>query len=187
MGYFDDEKNVKEYIKMTDGYDGRDLIDALKGYLQKESTVLELGMGPGKDLEMLSESFTATGSDSSQVFIELYRNRNQDADLVRLDAITIETERKFDCIYSNKVMHHLTREDMMQSFQRQKQVLNEGGILFHSFWYGSKEEENFGMLFCYYTESELSKMIGDDFEIVEMKKYKEMEEGDSFYVIAKAR
>ncbi len=46
MAYFDERKNVEDYIKMAEGYDGRELIAVLKKYLLAGSTVLELGMGP---------------------------------------------------------------------------------------------------------------------------------------------
>ena len=66
MGYYDDAENVKEYVEMAEGFDGRELIDVLREYLAEGASVLELGMGPGKDLEMLSEHYRATGSDSSR-------------------------------------------------------------------------------------------------------------------------
>ncbi len=50
------------------------LLKVLKNYVEKDSKVLELGMGPGKDLDLLSNSYIATGSDSSKVFLELYRS-----------------------------------------------------------------------------------------------------------------
>ena len=53
MGFFETEEGVNEYIKMAEGYDGKDLIKVFENYLPKGSTVLELGMGPGKDLDML--------------------------------------------------------------------------------------------------------------------------------------
>ena len=54
LSYFDDEQNVREYIEMAEGFDGRELVEKLGAYLPKGSTVLELGMGPGVDLELLS-------------------------------------------------------------------------------------------------------------------------------------
>ena len=67
MMYFDDEKNVAEYIKMADGYDGREFIPILRAHLEDNATVLELGMGPGKDFELLSKYFRVTGSDRSHI------------------------------------------------------------------------------------------------------------------------
>ena len=119
MGYFHEEKNVLEYIKMAEGYDGKELIEILKNHLPVGSTVLELGMGPGKDLKILSSDYIVTGSDYSNVFLELYRKKNKNADLLLLDAITLKTRRKFDCIYSNKVLIHLTRQELRMSLKRQ--------------------------------------------------------------------
>ena len=132
MGYYDTEEGVDEYVKMAEGYDGRALVEVLKKYLTRNATVLELGMGPGKDLDILSESFQVTGSDSSQVFLERYRERNAGADLVLLDAVTMDIDRQFDAIYSNKVLHHLTREELKASLRRQAKALTGQGILLHS-------------------------------------------------------
>ncbi len=183
MGYFDDIKNVKEYIQIAEGYDGQFLIDILKTHLKPGSTVLELGMGPGKDFEILSHDFKVTGSDNSKLFLDLYKKRNKDADLLLLDARTIKTGRKFDCIYSNKVLIHLTWEELKQSFERQNEVLNNNGLLFHSFWKGNKEEEHHGLRFVYYSEEELIKVAEVFFTIIEIKSYKELRRNDSVYLI----
>lgn len=65
MGFFDTEKGVDEYVKMVEGFDGAELIKILHKFLPEKSFVLELGMGPGKDLDILSKTFAATGSDNS--------------------------------------------------------------------------------------------------------------------------
>jgi trans-aconitate methyltransferase len=187
MSYFDERENVDKYIQMADGYDGRELIDVLRKHLPAGSTVLELGMGPGKDLELLAPTYSVTGSDSSTVFLELYREKHPAADLLRLDAASIETERTFDCIYSNKVLHHLPRSDIQRSFARQKELLTEGGLLMHSFWYGDGEEEYHGLLFVYYTEGELLSTINSGFEVVAVDRYSEIEEDDSFYILLRKR
>jgi SAM-dependent methyltransferase len=185
MNYYNDEKNVEEYIRMAEGYDGRTIIQALKEMLPKDATVLELGMGTGKDLLLLSKYFQATGSDNSPVFLDRFRQSHPDAGLLHLDAVTLETERKFDCIYSNKVLIHLTRKELSESFRRQAAILNPGGILFHTFWHGDTEEEFNGLRFVYYTRETLTKVLGDQFEILNFEKYNEMEEDDSFYVVLK--
>ena len=120
MGFFDTEKGIEQYIKMAEGYDGAELIKILQKFLRADSTVLELGMGPGKDMDILEKSYVVTGSDNSQVFLDKYKEKHQDADLLLLDAVTLKTGRKFDCVYSNKVLHHLTKEDLRKSIQRQK-------------------------------------------------------------------
>lgn len=57
MCYYNKEENIKEYIEMAEGFDGRALIKILKTHLKKGSSVLKLGMGPGKDLDLLKKRF----------------------------------------------------------------------------------------------------------------------------------
>jgi len=174
MGFFDTENGVEQYIKMAKGYDGAELIKNLQKYLPKSSTVLELGIGPGKDMDILKKLYTVTGSDNSQIFLDKYKKKHQDADLLLLDAVTIKTDRKFDCIYSNKVLHHLTKEDLAKSFQRQKEILNPNGIAFHSFWKGNKVEKMEGLLFTYYEIEDLKKITESNFEILALETYTEI-------------
>ena len=56
MGFFDTKKGVERYIKMAEGYDGAELIKILLKHLPANSIVLELGMGPGKDIDILKKS-----------------------------------------------------------------------------------------------------------------------------------
>ena len=188
MGYFDKAKNVHDYIRMAEGYDGSELIGILEDYLPPGSSVLELGMGPGKDLDLLAESFRATGSDISRVFLDLYRRKHPDADLLQLDAVTLETDRKFDCLYSNKVLIHLRKDELAESLIRQREALNDDGILFHSFWWGDREEEMHGLRFVYYTEAAIRPLVGDLLlEWIGFGRYKEMKKNDSFYMVLKRK
>ena len=183
MGFFDTEKGVEKYIKMAEGYDGAGLINILQRYLPEKSTLLELGMGPGKDLDILREIFTATGSDNSKIFLDKYKKHNPKVDLLKLDAVTLQTDKKFDCIYSNKVLHHLTRDELKKSLQRQCEILNPNGIAFHSFWKGDEDENYDGMLFVRYQIKELEDIIGNFFDILTINVYDEMEKDDSIYII----
>lgn len=181
--FFDVEQNVREYIEMCEGMDGRFLIEILKKHLKPNSTILELGMGPGNDLDILKQTYQATGSDYSQVFLDIYKQKNEDADLLLLDAVTLETDRKFDCIYSNKVLHHLSRDDLKRSFKKQKEILNENGILFHTFWLGEKEEKFQDLHFIQYKMNELWEMTNEDFRFIESKGYQELIKSDSIYLV----
>ena len=187
MNFYKNKENVKKYIEMAEGYDGKYLIEILKKYLPEGSSILELGMGPGKDLDILNKNYDVTGSDYSEIFLDLYKEKNKDMniELLVLDARTLETSKKFDCIYSNKVLYHLTTKELIKSLNRQWEILNENGILFHSFWKGDKAEKKNGLTFVYYNEEKLRKIIDDNFEILEIDTYKEMEEDDSLYIILK--
>jgi cyclopropane fatty-acyl-phospholipid synthase-like methyltransferase len=187
MGFFDTEKGVNEYLKMAEGLDGAELIKILHKFVPEKSSVLELGMGPGKDLAILSKTFKVTGSDNSQIFLDRYKKENPDADLLKLDAVTLSTNRTFDCIYSNKVLHHLTTEDLKRSLKKQKELLNSDGILFHSFWRGNKTENMEGLLFVYYELETLRELFESNFDILELTLYTEIEKDDSIYVVLKKK
>ena len=187
MGFYDTIENVNSYIKMAEGYDGAELIRILNEYLPAGSKVLELGTGPGVDLAILQKTYEVTGSDASDIFLERYRKRNPETDLLKLDARTLETNRKFDGIYSNKVLHHLSQEELETSFQRQNELLNPGGILLHAFWHGEKEEFMHGLRFQYYTETMMREKVEPTFEILRLEPMKEMEEDDTLLVLLRKR
>ena len=92
---------------------------------------------------------------------------------------------KFDCIFSNKVIMHLSKEDMMTSLMKQKELLTENkGILCHSLWFDkdSKEEllEKQKIFTQYYNETDILEFAKKlDMEILGIFKYKEMETNDS--------
>jgi len=109
LGYFDSEENVESYIDMVKGCDGAALVEILRRHLPGGSSVLEIGMGPGKDQLLLSRHYSATGSDSSVVFVDRYKAQQPDADVIVLDAVDLNTRRQFDAIYSNKVLQHLPK------------------------------------------------------------------------------
>ncbi len=187
MGYYDDKDNVEQYIEMAEGYDGKLLIEALQQYLPKDKSVLELGIGPGKDLLLLKEHYQVTGSDASAIFVERFKKSQPDIDVFQLDAVTLDTDKTFDGIYSNKVLYHLSRDELKQSFIKQSALLNVGGIALHSFWYGDEESGQDGLRFVYYTEATLKAHIHDAFEVVDIQRYTEMETDDSLYVVLRKR
>jgi cyclopropane fatty-acyl-phospholipid synthase-like methyltransferase len=185
MFYFNDEKKAEEYIKMAEGYDGIELIAKLEKYLTSESSILELGMGPGIDLDYLSGKYRATGSDLSDIFISRYQGKHPEIPVLKLDAVSITTEQRFDCIYSNKVLHHLSKSDLHSSLGRQREVVNPGGILLHSFWLGEGAENYDGLFFQYYSEEDILEIAEKYFKIQEYWIYTEMENDDSIGIIMK--
>lgn len=184
MGYFDSDENVEEYLSLAEGYDGAKLVAELRDRSTGGARVLELGMGPGKDLDLLlAAGFDATGSDSSEVFLRRYRDGGGKAAVLNLDARTIDTDQRFDVIYSNKVLQHLTRDEMRASLARQVEVVEPGGLLFHALWYGDGQDEHHDLLFTKYTRESLGSVMGDKLEAIEFVRYEEMSADDSFWVL----
>lgn len=182
MDDYDQTGNSNDDIPIDDNT-GAQLIQKLKTQLAPGSSLLELGMGSGKDLNLLSQSYVATGSDYSQDLLDCYLRRFPKADLILLNALTIQTNRKFDGIYSNKVLYQLTPFELKKSLVQQHRILSSQGILMHSFWYGNHVEDYHGTICTYYTEKTLTENISERFELLDVQKYREVREGDSIYIL----
>ncbi len=185
--FFEREDNVKQYIEMTADYDGSWFFEQFTRYIPTTHKALELGMGPGKDLDNIRQKYDVVGSDYSFVFAELYKRQHPEVKVMVLDAVNIKTDAKFDCIYSNKVLHHLPTEDFKTSLARQAEVLNDKGLVLHTFWRGSGKDEFNGLLFHYYEQDELKKLFEEHYNIVHMDNYKELKADDSIIVVAQKK
>ena len=187
MGYYDEVDKVEQYTKMCKDYDGAPLYGVLRRHLVQGSSLLELGCGPGFDIQALQHEYCITGSDLSLAFLSACQQRFPEVPFQQLHAVTIATESQFDCIYSNKVLHHLTISELEVSLQRQQQVLSEQGYIAHSFWLGDRTEEMYGLSFLYHDKGTLLALIERYFKVLESYEYGEFEGADSLFVVAQKR
>jgi trans-aconitate methyltransferase len=185
--YYHTKASVAEYIKLAEGVNGLELIEKLKTFLPEHSLLLELGSGPGSDWKILKEYFNVVGSDNSLEFLSHLKSKHSKGTFLELDAVTLKTETRFEGIYSNKVLHHLTDKELIDSIQRQNMVLKSEGIVCHSFWKGEGHEVFKGMLVNYHTEAELRGLFEKQFEILTLEAYAEFEAGDSILIIGKKK
>jgi len=105
--YYHSKESVDEYIKLAKEVNSRQLIGSFTKYLDKGSSILEIGSGPGTDWKILSDYYKVVGSDYSTEFLNRLKINNPTGIFFDLDAITLKINKKFDGIYSNKVLHHL--------------------------------------------------------------------------------
>lgn len=183
--YYKTKESVEEYITLAKDVDGKRLIEKLKLVLPMDAMVLEIGSGPGTDWKILKESYTVIGSDNSSEFLNHLRTENPNGEFLELDAITLLTSKKFDGIYSNKVLHHLQDDKLIDSIKRQHAILNPGGIICHSMWKGEGSEVFKGLFVNYHDEKNLKKIFKDYFEILSIESYAEFEDGDSLLLIGR--
>ena len=185
--YYNSKESVADYLKAATEVDSKQLIEKLKAFLSADSSLLELGSGPGTDWRVLNETYNVIGSDYSEEFLNHLKAENPDGEFHQLNAITLEIEQQFDGIYANKVLHHLTDEELEKSIAAQLETLNQSGIVCLSFWKGEGTEVFKGMFVNYHTASELKSLFEPQFEILVLEEYKEFEEGDSLQLIAKRK
>lgn len=183
--YYHTKESVEEYIKLAEGVNGRQLIEKLKNYLSPKSLLLEIGSGPGTDFQILKNDYRVIGSDYSTEFLNRLKNTYEKDEFLHLDAITLKTDKKFDGIYSNKVLQHLTEEELKSSIQKQVDILKPNGIICHSFWKGEGSEVFKGLFVTYQTDESIRKLFKEFFEILLLNEYQEFDDGDSLLLIGK--
>ena len=185
--YYKTKESVEEYIRLAKDVSGKQLVEKLIRVLPPNSTILEIGSGPGTDWKILNESYNVTGSDNSTEFVNHLIDKNPNGAFLKLDAASLKTDQTFDGIYSNKVIHHLTDNELAKSVKRQAELLNSEGIICHSFWKGEGSEIFKGLFVNYHHEASLKEIFKDHFEILSIDNYKEFEENDSLLLIGKKK
>lgn len=185
--YYKTKESVEEYIELAKEVNGQQLINKLKKLLPHRSNLLEIGSGPGTDWKILSKDFNVVGFDNSSEFLNYLKTNNPKGKFIELDAVTLETKQKFDCIYSNKVLHHLDDKELRVSIKRQSEILNPGGIICHSFWKGEGTEMFKGLFVNYHSAPGIKNYFSGYFEVIELENYKEFDDNDSILFIGKKK
>ncbi len=183
--YYHTKESVEEYIKLAKDVNGRQLIARFAEFVHSGSTVLEIGSGPGTDWGILSEKYEVIGSDNSLIFLDHLQVEHPEGVFIQLDAATLETTRSFDGIFSNKVMHHLTDDELASSAERQHDILNEDGVICHSFWKGDGSEWFKGLFVNYHEIKSLREIFQKYFDIISIEPYAEFEQDDSLLLIGR--
>ena len=80
----------------------------------------------------------------------------------------------------------LKDEDLISSIERQLKLLNAGGIVCHTFWFGEKSEYYNGLYVNYHNTEDLAVYF-KDFETLILETYQEFEEKDSVMYIGKKK
>ncbi len=185
--FYKTKETVEQYIKSAKGFNGKLLIDKLKGVLSYNLKVLEIGSGPGTDWDILKENYNVVGSDNSNEFLNHLKLKYPLGEFLELDATSLETDIKFDGIYTNKVLHHLKSAELSNSIKRQSEILRPKGIICHSFWSGEGEEIFKGLLVNYHNKAQLKKLFENYFDILSIETYEEFEDGDSVLLIGRKK
>ncbi|MBQ0787742.1 MAG: class I SAM-dependent methyltransferase [Oceanihabitans sp.] len=185
--YYKTKESVEEYIQLAKDVNGKLLIEKLKQVVPSHSTILEIGSGPGTDWKILKQFYDVTGSDNSNEFLNHLVRNYPKGRFLELDATSLKTDMKFDGIYSNKVMHHLKGDELIDSAKRQNEILNSNGIICHSFWKGEGSEVFKGLFVNYHNVTTLTEVYTKYFDILSIEDYKEFDNNDSLLLIARKK
>ncbi len=101
-------------------------IDKCLSGLPKHPAVLEIGSGPGDDIELFEKlGCKITPSDAAQSFLDIMTSRGYHP--IKLNILTDEIPGTYDLIYSWRVLVHFTDDDVMMVLRKVYAALNPGG------------------------------------------------------------
>lgn len=84
-------------------------------------------------------------------------------------------------------MHHLNDDELIDSVNRQNEILNSNGIICLSFWKREGSEIFKGLFVNYHSISTLTKIYQKYFDILSIEAYKEFNDSDSLLLIARKK
>lgn len=122
-------------------------IEILSQYASDGDSVLDLGCGNGRLLEILKKrQIEYFGLDTSEKLIEIARkkylqNRFEVGDILKL----AYSDNFFNKVFAIRILHHIPSKELrLQALQEMKRVLKPGGILILTVWnvWGSKYKIN---------------------------------------------
>jgi 2-polyprenyl-3-methyl-5-hydroxy-6-metoxy-1,4-benzoquinol methylase len=149
-----------------------------KHYLSKNSSILDVGCGPGNNAKSLFESdntYKISGMDLSTEMIKLAKQNIPDCDFWVQDIRDINPDKKFDAIIASFCIVHLSDEDTAVFVQKLSKMLKEKGSLYLSFMEGKKPGlettscSDDHIFFNYYHKDTIKKLlVKNSIEIVEI-------------------
>ncbi|MGL4759881.1 MAG: methyltransferase domain-containing protein [Sarcina sp.] len=170
MNCFNNRETVEKFLKGHKNYDGRIAL-ILRSYLKKGASVLNIGLNNGKDFEVLKQTYDTVAIDGSEFFIDIYKENNKGSEVYQLNDIKLDISKKFDCIFSNKLINHFTVDELTESLKNQANLLEAGGKAFHFYCDGEGEILLGGVTLNMYDEKILREVVPSEFEIVKFSKY----------------
>jgi SAM-dependent methyltransferase len=153
------EKRAARYIDATSTARSP-LVDDLIALVQKGSTVLELGSGPGRDaIDLESAGLIVSRTDGAAAFVRRFNSIGIGARVLNVHAD--DFGGPFDSVFANAVLLHVRRAELSRVLSVALRATRVGGVLVASFKKGVDEEWSERKLgsprhFTYWEEADLS-------------------------------
>jgi len=149
-----------------------DSYDQFCGLLPQNSTLLEVGCGPGNITHYLfgkRPDLKILGTDISEQMLRLAKSNVPHVEFLQLDVRDLyKLDKKFDAIVSGFCIPYISESDTRELFIQSKELLNTDGCMYLSFIPGSPDKSGYvtgstgnRMYFYYHETSALKKMLGD--------------------------
>ncbi len=169
-------EHIAEYVSGSPGSISSDLkawIDRILGNIPKNSAVLEIGSGFGRDAQYIkSKGYKVILTDASVGFVDFLKSQGIEAKL--LNALTDDLGKGYDLIYAQAVFLHFPKELISNVLGKCYEALNNNGILAFSVKQGSgsnwsNKKLNAPRYFYYWDKKSIEKEMSDSkFKLIEI-------------------
>lgn len=131
------ESSAKEYEQLWEW--NPEVIKEIKKYniepflkfCRRSGRVLIVGCGTGRDYKLLSQKgYDCMGIDYSNAMVTLARKNNVGGKFKVQDAKTLKLKGKFDGIYCESALTHVSKTDMVSILRNFKNALNKDGVIY---------------------------------------------------------
>ena len=140
--------------------------DIFISYLDKDSYILDLGCGHGRDTNyFLNKGYRVKAIDGS---IEMCRlaSKNTGINVEQINFLDMDYNDLFDGVFASASLLHLNNKDLIIVLKKISKALKTGGILMASFKYGDNERLKEERYFNDMTEVKFSKLLESVSELV---------------------
>ena len=152
--------NSKSYIKSTLSIDMSHLYNDFLKHIPKESNILDLGCGSGRDsLEFIKRGYNITAVDGSkELSIAASKIIGQEVIFNKFE--DLQLTEKFHGIWACASLLHINKRDLINVIKNISSNLEDNGVFYMSFKYGEDEYiDEKGRYFNCYTEETFKEMI----------------------------
>lgn len=137
-------KIAEEYTKQC-GYGVHLQLPSLKkflSFLPANAVVLDVGCGGGQDSKFLTKNgCSVLGIDVSKEMIRLSKKYDPKTNFKIADVMKLSSAGKYDGIWCCRVFHHISMKKQDKFFDKLRELLKSGGILYITSAVSEKKED----------------------------------------------
>ena len=149
LNYYDN--NIDSYKKLwLDDFSSNynfEIPDIFLSYLNKNSKILDMGCGTGRDSKYFQElGHIVKSIDGSLEMCKIASNLLNE-EVEQLNFLDIDYKEEFDGIFACASLLHLSNEDLLVVLKKISNALKENGILYTCFKYGDSTRVDNGRFY----------------------------------------
>lgn len=158
LAYYNE--NALNFIGTTQTVDFHEIQELFLSYLPKKSKILDFGCGSGRDTKyFLDHGYDVVAVDGSEEICKA-ASKYVGISVKQMLFQNLNEKNTYDGIWSCASILHISKIELPNMFQRMREALKHGGILYISFKYGTFEGMRNGRYFTNLTEQSFSELLG---------------------------